>query len=196
MSTRASKACAPILLLLLAGCAHPNRISRSALGRLTKKGEHFVLVFGSLSTPRGQLERPTIRFVHPGSSAAQDFPLLALSVSTGNRFYAILHAPSEAPYLDSFYTEVGAETVGFDRILYAHMREGQEPLAMYVGEIEVRPAANRAAQGQKVIVEKRDDFENARQELRRLYPRFDGEIVRLGLVQSPGPLSPTPPRVQ
>ena len=90
--------------------------------------------------------------------------------------------------MDAFYVEVGSETAGFDRIIYAHMREGQEPLAMYTGEIEVRPASDRGAQGQQVVVDTRDDFRNAEQELRRLYPRFDGGILKMTPVRRAGTL--------
>jgi hypothetical protein len=160
-------------------CAHLNRVSRGALDRLTRNGDQFVLVFGSLSTPGGKLDRPAIRFVHPDDSGAPDALLWSTTISTGQRFYAVLHAPGAAKYLDAFYVEVGSELSGFDRILYTRMREGQEPLAMYAGEIEVRPAADRGAQGQKVVVDTRDDFRNAERELRRLYPRFDGAILKM-----------------
>jgi hypothetical protein len=68
------------------------------------------------------------------------------------------------------------------------MREGQEPLAIYVGEIEVRPALDRSVQGQQVVVETRDDFRNAERELRRLHPRFGGVILKITPVRSAGPL--------
>jgi len=59
---------------------------------------------------------------------------------------------------------------------------------MYVGEVEVRPALNRTAQGQKVVVETRDDFQNAQRELRRLYPDFDGAIISTARARSSAPL--------
>jgi hypothetical protein len=77
---------------------------------------------------------------------------------------------------------------GFDRIYWTHLRKAQEPLAMYVGEVEVRPALNRTAQGQKVVVETRDDFQNAQRELRRLYPDFDGAIISTARARSSAPL--------
>jgi hypothetical protein len=107
-----------------------------------------------------------------------DAVLWSTTIATGARFYAVLRAPAPARYLDAIYMEVGSEKAGFDRIMYAHLREGQEPLAMYIGDLEVTPAADRAAQGQKVVVRTRDDFQNAQAELRRLYPRFDGMIVK------------------
>jgi hypothetical protein len=177
----------PAILFATVSCAHLNRVSGGALDRLTRNGDQFVLVFGSRSTPGGGLDRLAIRFLHPEASGTPDALLWSTTISTGQRFYAVLQAPG-AKYLDSFYIEVGSETAGFDRIIYAHMREGQEPLAMYVGEIEVRPASERSAQGQQVVVDTRDDFPNAQRELRRLYPRFDGEILKTTLVRSAGPL--------
>ena len=179
-----------LILFVTASCAHLNRVPGGALERLTRNGDQFVLVFGSLSTPGGKLDRPAIRFLHPETSGTPGTPdalLWSTTIATGQRFYAVLHAP-DAKYLDAFYVEVGSEMAGFDRIIYAHMREGQEPLAMYVGEIEVRPAADRSAQGQKVVVDSRDDFPNAEGELRRLYPRFDGAILKMTPVRGAGPL--------
>lgn len=171
-------ACASLLILLTTvSCAHSFRVSGGALNRLQRNGDRFVLVFGSLSTPKGQLDRPTIRFLHPDDSGKVDAVLWSTTIATGERFYAVLRPPAPAQYLDGLYVEVGSETAGFDRIMYAHLREGQEPLAMYVGELEVRPAADRRTQGQKVVVRTRDDFQNAQAELRRLY-RFEGTIVK------------------
>jgi hypothetical protein len=167
------------ILLSTVSCAHLNRVSRDALERLTRDGDQFVLVFGSLSTPGGKLDHPAIRFLHPDTSGTPDALLWSATISTGQRFYAVLRAPGGEKYLDAFYVEVGSELLGFDRILYARMRDGQEPLAMYTGEIEVRPAPDRSAQGQKVVVDTRDDFGNAERELRRLYPRFEGAIRKM-----------------
>jgi hypothetical protein len=175
------------ILFATISCAHLNRVSGGDLNRLKKNGEQFVLVFGSLSTPGGKLDNAAIRFIHPDSSGAPDALLWSTTISTGQRFYAVLHAPN-AKYLDEFYVEAGSEMSGFDRIIYAHMREGQEPVAMYVGEIEVRPAANRSAQGQQVVVDARDDFADAGRELKRLYPRFDGPILKTTLARNAGPL--------
>src|ERR1035438_1087928 len=177
-----------VALLATVSCVHLNRVSRGALERLTGNGDHFVLVFGSLSTPGGKLDRPAIRFLHRDTSGTPDALLWSTTISTGQRFYAVLLAPHTAKYLDAFYVEVGSEMAGFDRIIYAHMREGQEPLAMYVGEIEVRPAPDRSAQGQRVVVDARDDFRTAERELRRLYPRFDGAILKMAPARSAGPL--------
>lgn len=176
------------ILFATVSCVHPNRVSSGALDRLTRNGDQFVLVFGSLSTPGGQLDHPAIRFLHPETSGAPDALLWSTTIATGQRFYAVLHAPGAAKYLDAFYVEVGSEMSGFDRIIYAQMREGQEPLAVYTGEIEVRPAPDRRAQGQKVVVDTRDDFRNAERELRRLYPRFAGEIRKMPPARGAGPL--------
>jgi hypothetical protein len=175
------------VLLTTVSCAHLNRVSGGALERLTRNGDQFVLVFGSLSTSGGKLDRPAIRFLHPETSGTQDVLLWSTTIATAQRFYAVLRAPN-AKFLDAFYVEVGSEMSGFDRIIYAHLREGQEPLAMYVGDIDVRPAADRRAQGQQVVVDTRDDFDNAERELRRLYPRFDGATRKMTPVRSAGPL--------
>jgi hypothetical protein len=115
------------ILFATVSCTHVNRVSGGALERLTRNGDQFVLVFGSLSTPGGMLDHPAIRFLHPDSSGTPDALLWSTTIATDQRFYAVLHAPPSAKYLDAFYVEVGSETSGFDRIIYAHMREGQEP---------------------------------------------------------------------
>ncbi len=179
---------APLILLATVSCAHSIRVSRGALDRLKHNGNHFVLVFGSLSTPPGNLDRPVIRFLHPETGGKPDALLWTTTITAGQRFYAVLNAPPGAEFLDQFLVEVGSEMSGFDRIIWSRLRRDQEPLAMYVGEIEVRPALNRAAQGQKVVVESRDDLQNAQRELRRLYPDFDGAIVSTARTRSSAPL--------
>src|SRR5580698_3895448 len=91
--------------LALTSCAHPNRISRDSLQRLTNNREPIVLVFGSLSTPPGTLTRPAIRFLQANPSAPA-YLLRELIISSGDRFYAILEAPKVAsdplPWLDEF----------------------------------------------------------------------------------------------
>lgn len=175
-------ACGAAVLPILCGtvsCGHSIRASRGTLERLRRSGDHFVLVFGSLSTPGANLDRPVIRFLHPESSGNPGALLWSTTIATGKRFYAVLRPPPPAEYLDEIYVEVGSERSGFDRIIYAHMREDEEPLAMYVGELEVRPASTRGARGQKVVVETRDDFQQAQRELRHLYPDFDRVINRV-----------------
>lgn len=182
--------------IIALSCAKPNRVSPGLIAKLTKKREPFVMVFGSLTTPKGALDRPSIHFLHPENGTAKDELLLSLTILSGDRFYAILNPPPEAAYLDGFYTEVGSDTTGFDRIIYVRIREGQAPVAIYVGEISVTPAAERARQGQKVVVEARDDLQNAQQELRKLYPGFEGTVIKGLPVRSQGPPQPTPTRVK
>jgi hypothetical protein len=181
-------------LIALTSCVHPNRIPRGALEQLTRGGESFVLVFGSLSTPMGPLALPTIRFLHQTDRSAPEYLLRSLTIDTGDRFYAILQTPKATsytlPYLDEFYIEVGSDNTGFDRINYVRLRQTEAPLAMYVGEIEMTPAAARTVPGQTVVVNVRDDFQNASQELKRLYPSFQGSIVTA--LRSPVPI-PAPP---
>jgi hypothetical protein len=176
MDWRTVGAAAGILLSTVA-CAHTVRVSRGALDRLKRNGDRFVLVFGSLSAAGGNPDRPVIRFYHPEIGGKPDTLLWSTAVAPGRRFYAVLQTPAGADYLDQFFVEAGSEASGFDRIIWSRPRREEEPLAMYVGEIEVRPALNRTAPGQKVVVETRDDFQNAQRELRRLYPDFDGAVV-------------------
>lgn len=183
-------------MIAATSCAHPNRISARALRRLTKNGESFVLVFGSVSTPPGTLARPTIRFVHQADRSAPECLLWSLIVSSGDRFYAVLQAPHGMSYLDTFYAEIGSADTAFDRITFVRMAEGDAPLAMYFGEIQMRPAQIRSAQGQIVVVNIRDDFSNAQRELKRLYPGFEGTIARAGFLRSPAPASTPPERVR
>jgi len=178
--------CAAVFFATLS-CTHsPIRASRGTIDRLTRSGDRFVLVFGSLSTPGGKIDRPAIRFLHP-EDKTPDTPLWSTAIATGQRFYAILRAPAPAKFLDAYYVEVGSEPSGFDRIIYRRLRDGQEPLAMYVGEIEVTPAGARSAPGQKVVVETRDDFPNAQREFRRLYPKFGGAVISAILTRPPSP---------
>src|SRR5580693_9653028 len=128
-----------LCLIALAGCAHPNRVSRSTLQQLARKREAFLLVFGSVSTPAGQLARPEIRFVHQTNRSSPAYLLWSLVITTGDRFYAVLKTPPELSYLDEFYTEVGSADTGFDQIIYVHLPQSEVPRAMYVGEIRMSP---------------------------------------------------------
>jgi hypothetical protein len=163
-------------LLVLTSCAHPNRASRTAVRRLQAGGAPFVLVFGSLATPTGRPVRPAIRFVYQTDRSHPEYLLAALTLSDDRRFHAILRPPPAAAYLDHLYIEVGAEATGFDRILYVHLSKQDAPIGMYVGEIQIAPAQNRKAQGEKVTVTVVNKFDDATKELRRLYPQFEGTL--------------------
>jgi hypothetical protein len=67
---------------------------------------------------------------------------------------------------------------------------------MYVGEIRMSPAQNRTAQGQSIVVNLRDDFQNAENELKQLYPRFEGSIVEAALLRNPAPMTIAPGRIR
>ncbi len=140
-----------------------------------------MLVFGSLSTTTETLAIPTIRFSHQAGRSAPVYLLRSLTITSGDRFYAILQKPATPsytlPYLDEFYIEVGSAATGFDRITYIRLHPAETPMAMYVGEMQVTAASSRTTPGQKVVVNVRDDFQNAALELKRLYPRFQGTIV-------------------
>ena len=185
-----------VLLFCLASCAHPNRVSRRTLDRLARMHEPFVLVFGSVSTPKGVLTRPEIRFVHQADRKAPEHLLWSLVVSNGDRFYAVLRTPEGLPYLDEFYTQVGTASTGFDKVLYVRLHKGDAPLAMYVGEIEVAPAQNRTAQGQTTAVNIRDEYASAATELKRLYPHFAGAIAKAPLLRDPVPVAAPTQRVR
>lgn len=185
-----------LCLIIVASCARPHRVSRRALQRLTKHHQPFVLVFGSLSTPTGTLSHPAIRFVHQANRSAPEYVLWSLAISSGDRFYAVLQPPPELRQLDEFYVEVGDANTGFDRIIFIRLQESATPQAMYVGEIRMSPAQNRTAQGQAVVVNIRNDFQNAEKELKQLYPRFEGAIVEAALLRNPVPMTISPGRIR
>lgn len=149
-----------------------------------------MLVFGSVATPLGTLDHPTIRFVHETNQSTSSV-LWSLKITNGDRFYAALLPPPGTSYLDAFNAEIGSAEAGFDRMLYVRLRQADEPLAMYAGEIGISPARNRT---EKVAVNIRDDFQNATKELKRLYPHFEGTITKTALLSNPVPRQ-TPPRV-
>lgn len=180
-----------LCLIALTGCVHQNRISRKDVQHLTTSGEQFVLVFGSISTPKGTLEHPAIHFLHQTSMTAPQYLLRSLTITSGDRFYAVLRKPEGLANLDEFVVEVGTPEIGFDRITFVRLQETAAPSAMYVGEIRMSPADSRTAQGQKVVVTTRDDFPNATQELKRLYPDFKGNIAKVALLRNLSP--PTAP---
>jgi hypothetical protein len=122
--------------------------------------------------------------------------LWSLAISSGDRFYAVLQPPPELRQLDEFYVEVGDANTGFDRIIFIRLQESATPQAMYVGEIRMSPAQNRTAQGQAVVVNIRNDFQNAEKELKQLYPRFEGAIVEAALLRNPVPMTISPGRIR
>jgi hypothetical protein len=193
------KACTAALtagLVLFIGCNRPNRISRGALQKLTKSGQPFVLAFGSVSTPPHQLERPGIRFVHKFDRKSPEYLLGSLTLMTGDRFFTVLRPPAELGVLDEFYAEVGSEATGFDKITYVRLPKEGGPLAMYVGAIHMEPARNRTAQGEKLLVNIRDDFQAATAELKRRYPDFHGRLEKAALLRHQVPLAKPPERAK
>ena len=185
-----------LCLCLILSCARPNRISRGALDKLTRNHQPFVLVFGSVSTPPGQLSHPVVRVVRQTSRAAPEYLLWSLNITSGDRFFAVLKTPSELPYLDEFYVQVGSADTGFDNVLFVRLRKDDAPLAMYVGEIRVTPAQNRNTQGQKLTASLNDDFANAERELKHLYPHFEARITKAALLNHPLPRQEAPDRVK
>ena len=178
---------AGLAVLLLAGCHHANRVSPSRLERLRKNNTPFTLVFGTLSGDAGQLAHPTIRVVRQPTPASPESVLWSWSVNSSGRFFAVLQAPPDLPYLDEFYVEAGDPAVGFDRVLFIRLRKGDPPTGMYVGDLHISPAPDRTIQGQTVKVEVLDDFDAAARELKRLYPRFDSPVIKAGLFRNNRP---------
>ena len=183
-------------LLLLTSCAHPNRVSRGFLRQLARKREPYVLVFGSLSMPKDSTARPAIRFVHQTNRTAPEYLLHEVTIPGDHRFYAVLKTPAELPFLDEFEAAVGSADAAWDKITYVRLHKDDGPLAFYVGEIRVTPPAARNVPGQTMTVAIRDDFANATQELKRLYPDFTGTVAKAPLLRSPVPMPAPPPRVK
>ena len=181
-------------LILLASCAHPYRISRGTLGRLTASREPFVLVFGSLAATADTPGAPMLRFSHAASKLGPEFPLMNLEIPHGGKFYAVLQPPKNLPHIDEFYVEVGNVEAGFDKIVYLRVRQTEGPQAMYLGEITMSNAHGENIRGHMLKVNVRDDFQNASRDLRREYPRYSGPVGK-GLAVRSAPNSPAPPRV-
>jgi hypothetical protein len=116
-------------------------------------------------------------------------------VAGNYRFYAILNKPATLAVLDEFEASVGSANTAWDKITYVRLHPGDGPLAFYVGEITVTPPPARDVPGQTMTVAIRDDFQNAAQELRRLYPAFAGAITKAPLLRAPVAV-PAPPRLK
>lgn len=183
-------------ILALGSCAHPHRVSRGLLRQLARKHEPYVLVFGSLSMPEDSTMHPSIRFVHQTDRAAPEYLLRQVPVAGNHRFYAILNKPAALAALDEFEAAVGSADTDWDKITYVRLHPGGGPLAFYVGEIAVTPPPARNVPGQTMTVAIRDDFQNAKQELRRRYPEFTGAITKAPLLRAPVPVPAPPPRIK
>ena len=188
-------AVALLCALFLCSCGHPYRVSRGAMNKLIRQQKSFVVVFGSLAMEQDAAVAPTIRFVHQATRTAPVYVLHSITISSGDRFYAILQAPAALARLDEFYSEVG-DGAAYDRIAYVRLPQSDEPHALYVGEIRVTPAQDRTARGQTLAVNIRDDYENAGRELHRLYPRVSGSMAKMPLLRAPVPMPAPPPRVK
>jgi hypothetical protein len=116
-------------------------------------------------------------------------------VAGNHRFYAVLNKPAALAILDEFEAAVGSANTAWDKITYVRLHPGDGPLAFYVGEITVIPPPARNVPGQTMTVAIRDDFQNAAQELGRLYPEFTGATTKAPLLRAPVPIS-APPRLK
>lgn len=183
-------------LCFLGACTHPHRVARRQLTGLAKRGDRFVLVFGSVKTLdgasaaiiKGASDRASIRFIHKDASA--ESILREIGITSGDRFYALLKAPATAKYLDHFDAEVRWANRAYDKVTHIKLREAQGGSAMYIGEIEMRVSAagpsedpKRPTPKQMVWITVQDDFGGASGELRRLYPSFGGRVLRSPLLQ-------------
>jgi hypothetical protein len=145
--------------------------------------------------PANSSAHPTIRFVHQSNRAAPEYLLQEVTVARNHRFYAILNKPAALAVLDEFEAAVGSASTAWDKITYVRLDPGDGPLAFYVGEITVTPPPARNVTGQTMTVAIRDDFENATQEFRGVYPEFTGAITKAPLLRAPVPV-PAPRRIR
>jgi hypothetical protein len=125
-----------------------------------------------------------------------EYLLGSLVITSGDRFFTVLERPRELAKIDEFYAEVGSEETGFDKITFVRLPKNAGALGMYVGEIHMEPARNRTAHGEKLQVNIKDDFPAAAQELKRLYPRFDGRLEKAALLRHPVPVARPPERMK
>ncbi len=202
--TKLAGAATLAVLFLLSACtaAHARRVSARQLNKLAGSQEKFVLVFGSVKTleggrditRRGAKAGAAIRFIYNDpSSVLQDVP-----ISSGDRFYALLRPPAAATYLDQFDAEVRWVDPVYDKVTHTRLKD-DPAFAMYIGEIELNvldPAGDaiRTSRKQLFTVTVRDDFETANREIKGLYPKFHGEVIRSPQMRTrPGP---PPTRIQ
>jgi hypothetical protein len=197
---------AVVCLCILSACAGAGsrRISRRQLNQLAKRGDAFVMVFGSVKTREGDRDvtklgktaGAAIRFTHGERSS--ESVLQEIPISSGDRFYAVLKPPERAAYLDHFEAEVRWMNPAYDKLTYIRLPGHSNAFAMYMGEIEIQvarpPGGTRTSPKQILNVKVGDEFDRAAQELKRLYPKFTGELVRSPALHSLHPLSSAPPR--
>ncbi len=173
-----------LFLLFFCGCTatHPHRVPQKQINRMLKAGDRFVLVFGSVRTEDNASEAPgaAVRFIRQ-ERGSQDL-LREVPTLNGDRFYAVLAAPSGRKYLDHFDTEVRGAGLGYDKVTYIRLYEKDRALAMYVGEIHIRSVEQ--AQRQILSITVKDDFSSATAELKRLYPKFPGEVRKSPLLRA------------
>jgi len=174
-------------LAVLTSCAHPHRVSRSTVDRLTKTGETSVLVFGSVLPAERLSTRPVIRFIHQSDRSAPQYLLHEMAIARGDRFYAVLKAPAALNRLDHFEAEVRWAEAPYDKFTFVRLEEREGPAALYLGEIRISVAQNRTAPGRTMLVDVGDNFQPALEELRRLYPNFKGPILKSPQLRSPAP---------
>lgn len=181
--------------LLLCGCSatHSQRITPKHLARLSTGTESFVLVFGSVKAIQNGVD-VTNQAGKPGAQIRFEYergtpPLLDLPIRDGERFYAVLRAAPGMKYLDKLSAQIGWIDSEFDPITYVRLND-RPPYAFYLGEIEMTVSDGvRDRLKQVLSVRVYNESEEASAELRRLYPRFQGELVLNSLLTArPGAL--------
>jgi hypothetical protein len=158
-------------------CAHPNRVSRANVNRLTKSHKEFVLVYGSLLPAQGASHKPVLRFVHQANKTAPNYILHEMMVTKTDRFYALLKPPAELKRIDQFETEVSWGQ-GYDKINFVRVEQQTGGTAIYLGEIQMTLAEARNAPGRGLVVTVGDNFDAVTMEFRQRYPEFDGKIIK------------------
>lgn len=191
------------LVCLLWACTpqHPRRVGTKQLNRLLRNNDKFVVVFGSVKalqagrdvTDQGAGAGAAIRFGHNDPAST----LLELPVPNGQRFYVVLQAPDAQRYLDNFSVQVRWMDAEYDPLTFVRLSD-RPAFAFYLGEIEMTVAegsgsGKRVTPRQILSVSVRNDFVAAAEEMKRIYPRFTGELIRSPLLDA-RPAAPTPPR--
>ncbi len=181
--------CLPLMVLSLCSCArvHPHRVPGKQVRRLAETGQPFVLVFGSLHVLQGYRDvtrnhasaGTAIRFIYQALPSDPPQVLNEIAILSGDRFFAVLKPPAAARELDHFLVQVRCADPAYEPVTHIRLSGRHTGLALYIGRIEATLAEaelERIAPKRILSVRVVNDFESARAELHRLYPRFDGEV--------------------
>lgn len=147
-----------------------------------------MLVFGSVQAREGtrdltgqrQGAGTAIRFLWKEAPGTPGQVLSEVPLRSRDRFYAVLTPLDPARRVEHLEAQVRWFDPAYDSFLYLRLPKGDAPLAIYVGEVELTVAAadeGRRSRQRILSVRVRDEFQAARPELARLYPRFGGEVL-------------------